>query len=76
MGKLSDGRGNLIRQIEQFRKLGIQPSKRLSDDLTRKALRDDDAAFENDSDDDSDETDTQDYDSNSNDNPERLSGGQ
>ena len=76
MGKLSYGRGNLIRQIEQFRKLGIQPSKRLSDDLTRKALRDDDAGFYDDSENDSDEMDTQDYDSNSDDNPGRLSGGQ
>lgn len=27
--KLSSGRGNLVRQVEQFRKLGVQPSKRL-----------------------------------------------
>ncbi len=34
--KLSSGRGNLVRQVEQFRKLGVQPSKRLqaaADDL-------------------------------------------
>lgn len=27
--KLSQGRGNIVRQIEQFRKLGVQPSKSL-----------------------------------------------
>jgi DNA recombination protein RmuC len=29
--KLSTGRGNIIRQIEQFRELGVQPNKRLPD---------------------------------------------
>ncbi|WP_170669090.1 DNA recombination protein RmuC [Alteromonas pelagimontana] len=31
--KLSSGRGNMIRQVEQFRALGVQPSKRLPNDL-------------------------------------------
>lgn len=30
MNKLSNGRGNLIRQVEQFRELGVQPSKKLA----------------------------------------------
>ncbi|MDC8831021.1 DNA recombination protein RmuC [Alteromonas gilva] len=29
--KLTGGRGNLLRQVEQFRQLGVQPSKRLTD---------------------------------------------
>ena len=32
MGKLSEGRGNLISRVEKFRSLGVQPSKRLPDD--------------------------------------------
>ncbi|MEW9796865.1 DNA recombination protein RmuC [Alteromonas sp. CYL-A6] len=35
MNKLSQGRGNLVRQVEQFRELGVQPSKRLSGDLAQ-----------------------------------------
>ncbi|WP_218958961.1 DNA recombination protein RmuC [Salinimonas marina] len=35
--KLSSGRGNLVRQVEQFRDLGVQPSKRLPEPLTRRA---------------------------------------
>lgn len=31
--KLSTGRGNIVRQIEQFRKLGVQPNKRLPDNM-------------------------------------------
>lgn len=32
LNKLTSGRGNLVRQVEQFRQLGVQPSKRLADD--------------------------------------------
>ena len=31
LNKLASGRGNLVRQVEQFRALGVQPSKRLAD---------------------------------------------
>ncbi|RPJ67323.1 DNA recombination protein RmuC [Alteromonas sediminis] len=31
--KLSQGRGNIVRQIEQFRELGVQPNKRLPNEL-------------------------------------------
>ena len=31
LNKLTSGRGNLVRQVEQFRALGVQPSKRLTD---------------------------------------------
>ena len=31
LNKLTSGRGNLVRQVEQFRALGVQPSKRLAD---------------------------------------------
>ena len=30
INKLSNGRGNLIRQVEKFRELGVQPNKRLN----------------------------------------------
>ena len=30
VNKLSQGRGNLLRQIEKFREMGVQPSKKLS----------------------------------------------
>ena len=33
MNKLSTGKGNLVRQVEQFRKLGVQSNKRLDVDL-------------------------------------------
>ena len=33
INKLSQGRGNLVRQVEQFRELGVQPSKRLPQEL-------------------------------------------
>ena len=33
MNKLTSGRGNLVRQIEKFRELGVQPSKRTSQHL-------------------------------------------
>lgn len=33
MNKLSSGRGNIVRQIEKFRELGVQPSKRMSQHL-------------------------------------------
>ena len=38
LGKLSTGRGNLVRQVEQFRVLGVQPSKRLPDEMLRDAF--------------------------------------
>ncbi|GGF56994.1 DNA recombination protein RmuC [Alteromonas lipolytica] len=34
LNKLSSGRGNLVRQVEQFRALGVQPSKRLAGDIS------------------------------------------
>lgn len=33
MNKLTSGRGNMVRQIEKFRELGVQPSKRMSQHL-------------------------------------------
>ena len=30
MNKLTEGRGNLVRQVEYFRELGVQPQKKLS----------------------------------------------
>ena len=33
MNKLTSGRGNIVRQIEKFRELGVQPSKRMSQHL-------------------------------------------
>ena len=41
--KLSQGRGNLVRQIEQFRTLGVQPSKSLPDSVAGQ-LEDEDAS--------------------------------
>ena len=38
--KLSSGRGNLVRQIEQFRELGVQPSKKLPENLLEKQSED------------------------------------
>ena len=35
MNKLSSGRGNLVRQVEKFREMGVQPSKRLDNTLSR-----------------------------------------
>jgi DNA recombination protein RmuC len=37
MGKLATGRGNLVRQVEMLRALGVQPAKRLPRQLTRRA---------------------------------------
>jgi DNA recombination protein RmuC len=37
MGKLSTGRGNLVRQAEILRALGVQPAKRLPRHLTQRA---------------------------------------
>lgn len=34
VNKLTTGRGNLVHQVEQFRTLGVQPSKRLPGELT------------------------------------------
>ena len=33
MNKLTEGRGNLVRQVEYFRELGVQPQKKLSPGL-------------------------------------------
>ena len=33
MNKLSTGKGNIVRQVEQFRKLGVQSNKKLDVDL-------------------------------------------
>lgn len=33
INKLSTGRGNLVRQVEQFRTLGVQPNKKLPDSI-------------------------------------------
>lgn len=33
MNKLSTGKGNLVRQVEQFRKLGVQSNKKLAENL-------------------------------------------
>lgn len=37
MSKLSTGRGNLVRQVEMLRALGVQPTKRLPRQLTQRA---------------------------------------
>ena len=37
MNKLTTGRGNIVRQIERFRDLGVQPNKRVGDSLSRLA---------------------------------------
>lgn len=37
--KLTSGRGNLVRQAEQFRELGICPSKKLPEALTKEAMQ-------------------------------------
>ncbi|MFT4731511.1 MAG: DNA recombination protein RmuC [Gammaproteobacteria bacterium] len=41
MGKLSTGRGNLVRQAEQFKKLGVTPTKSLDTGLVDGSLDDD-----------------------------------
>lgn len=41
MNKLSTGKGNLVRQVEQFRKLGVQTTKKLDNQLLDKAELDD-----------------------------------
>jgi DNA recombination protein RmuC len=38
MNKLSSGKGNLVRQVEQFRGLGVQSNKKLDNQLTDKAM--------------------------------------
>lgn len=40
INKLSQGRGNLVRQVEQFRELGVQPSKRLPEGMTSQQVDD------------------------------------
>tara|TARA_R110000868_G_scaffold86799_4_gene243311 strand:+ start:590 stop:2077 length:1488 start_codon:yes stop_codon:yes gene_type:complete len=42
MNKLSSGKGNLVRQVEQFRKLGVQTNKTLDKQLLQNADMDDD----------------------------------
>jgi DNA recombination protein RmuC len=42
MNKLSSGKGNLVRQVEQFRKLGVQTNKKLDKQLLQNADMDDD----------------------------------
>ena len=37
MNKLSTGKGNLVRQVEQFRKLGVQSNKKLAGNLLNTA---------------------------------------
>lgn len=37
MNKLSSGKGNIVRQVEQFRKLGVQSNKKLDDKLIEQA---------------------------------------
>jgi DNA recombination protein RmuC len=37
MGKLATGRGNLVRQVEMLRALGVQPTKPLPRQLTQRA---------------------------------------
>lgn len=41
MNKLSEGKGNLIRQVEQFRGLGVQTNKKLDNQLLDKAIDED-----------------------------------
>ncbi|MFT5677267.1 MAG: DNA recombination protein RmuC [Paraglaciecola sp.] len=41
MNKLTSGKGNLVRQVEQFRTLGVQSSKKLDNELTDKSMQDD-----------------------------------
>ena len=41
MNKLSSGKGNLVRQVEQFRKLGVQTNKTLDKQLLQNADMDD-----------------------------------
>jgi DNA recombination protein RmuC len=42
MGKLSTGKGNLVRRSEKLRALGVTPSKSLPASLTKKADADED----------------------------------
>ncbi len=42
MNKLSTGKGNLVRQVEQFRKLGVQSNKKLDENLLDNAEVEDD----------------------------------
>ena len=41
MNKLSTGKGNLVRQVEQFRKLGVQSNKKLDGNLLDNAENED-----------------------------------
>lgn len=42
VNKLSSGRDNLVRQVERFRELGVQPNKRLSGSIAEKGLENSD----------------------------------
>ena len=42
MNKLSSGKGNIVRQVEQFRKLGVQSNKKLDDKLVEQASEEED----------------------------------
>jgi DNA recombination protein RmuC len=41
MSKLSTGRGNLVRQAEQFKSLGVSPTKSLDQKLLDESTEDD-----------------------------------
>ena len=43
-GKLASGKGNLIRQVERIRELGLKPAKLLPDHLTEGSMEDEAAA--------------------------------
>jgi DNA recombination protein RmuC len=49
LGKLSHGKGNLVRRVEELRRLGVAPSKRLPQTLldTSSDETSDDSANEN-----------------------------
>ena len=43
-GKLASGKGNLVRQVERIRELGLKPAKLLPDHLTEVSVEDEAAA--------------------------------
>lgn len=42
MNKLSSGRGNIVKQIEKFRELGVQPNKKLNENIQSLTNKSDD----------------------------------
>ena len=44
MGRLVNGRGNLIAQVERFRELGVEVTKTLPEPLVNRALEREDPA--------------------------------